>query len=93
MKSSQESPDITTDKAWLEEQQNRLLGYEILSQTLRGHSCAISIMELREKTVINQLASDYIYRRRFIPLLLKKIGAANFQEALVAIRRIRDEVH
>lgn len=93
MKSSPESPDITTDKVWLEEQQNRLLGFEILNHALRAQRCTISLYEIREKTTLNQLAPDHIYRKRFIPLLLKELGADNFQEALAILRRVRDEVH
>jgi len=92
MKCLPESPDPTTNREWLEEQQNRLLGFEILEQAMRGRQEPISLTQMREKMVMNQLATDYIYRRRFLPTLLKKLGANNFQEALTAIRGIRDKV-
>lgn len=93
MKSLPVLSDPTMDQGWQEEQQNRLLGFEILGQALRGEQNTIPLTAIREKMVLNQLATDYIYRKRFLPLLLKELGAENFSEAMTVIRRLRDGVH
>ena len=85
-------PDITTISEWLDEQQNRLLGFEVLNHVLRGEPVALSPTAIRERTGGTRLGPDEIYRKKFIPKLLSELGAENFDDALAKIRGLRDEI-
>lgn len=85
-------PDITTDANWQIEQQNRLLGFEVLNNVLRGNPIALSPTSIRERTGGTRLGPDEIYRKKFIPGLLKELGADNFDQALASIRNLRDVI-
>ena len=91
MNAAQE-PDLTTDPAWLEEQQNRLLGYEIINQVLRGHNATLSPSKIRDITGGTQHYPDQVYRKKFIPRLLKSMGATDYESAKTIIRQLRDGI-
>ncbi len=85
--------DITTNPEWQAEQAHRLLGFEILQQVLHIKTDMPSPTDIKEKTGITRSEPSEIYRKVFIPRLLKKLGAENVDDAISAIRRIRDEIH
>lgn len=86
-------PDETIDPAWQAEQQNRLLGFEVLQHILKGHPAGLSPTAIRERTGGTRLGPDEVYRKKFIPKLLKKLGATNYDEALSKVRQLRDVIH
>jgi len=85
-------PDITTDKEWCAEQAHRLLGFEILQSVLHMEMTLPTPTEIKERTGITRSEPSEIYRKVFIPRLLKKLGADNFDDALTVVRRMRDEI-
>ena len=83
--------DVTTSPPWLAVQQHRLLGFEILTHVIRVHPDEHSPMTIQEKTGVDKGAPNYVYEKKFIPALLKSLGASNPAEARSAVRRLRDE--
>lgn len=86
-------PDITTDRRWLEKQQHRLLGFEILRDILHVRPNEMTPFDIQERTGVDKGTPNQVYQKRFLPRLLKELGASDFDGALAAIRRLRDRVH
>lgn len=86
-------PDITTDRKWLAEQQHRLLGFEILQSVLHVRTELPSPTDIKDRTGITRSEPSEVYRKVFIPRLLKKLGAETVDDAISAIRSMRDEIH
>lgn len=84
--------DITTDPVWEEEQQNRLLGFEILQQMLHVRPGENLPMSILERTGVNKSDPNEIYTKVFVPKLLEKLGVTTCDGALLAIRRMHDTI-
>ena len=57
------SPDITTDKRWIDEQVDRLLGFECLNKALRGDPTPIPAATLADKIGVNKGYANLIISR------------------------------